>query len=278
MKIKTSAKLNLNLAIKSSGFSSLHRIESLIVPIGLYDEINIDKNSKETDSILFKKELELSNNSTIHKALACLRNNTDLDNFFDIRINKKIPIEAGLGGGSSDAAAVMVCISKICDLQLPAFSTITKEVGSDVPFFINGTSALVKNIGDEIEDYEIAHDIFFLIIVPTFGLSTKAVFNLWDTVQNEDTAMDSFPLTRDITIFNQALELAIMIKPEIKSLKDSIERLLDKKVFMTGTGSTLFSIFDSEEEATDAKSKINIDNRLILVTKKIDYSYKELSD
>ena len=278
MKIKTSAKLNLNLSIKSSEFSSLHRIESLIVPIGLYDEINIDRNSKETDSIIFKKDLELSNNSTIHKALVCLRNNTDLDNFFDIRINKKIPIEAGLGGGSSDAAAVMVCISKICDLQLPAFSTITKEVGSDVPFFINGTSALVKNMGDEIEDYEITNDIFFLIIVPTFGLSTKAVFNLWDRVQNEDTAMDSFPLTRDITIFNQALELAIRIKPEIKSLKDSIEKLLDKKVFMTGTGSTLFSIFDSEEEATDAKSKINIDNRLILVTKKIDYSYKELSD
>ena len=106
MKIKTSAKLNLNLAIKSSGFSSFHRIESLIVPIGLYDEINIDRNSKDNDSIIFKNNLELTNHSTIHKALFCLRNNTDLDNFFNIRINKKIPIEAGLGGGSSDAAAV----------------------------------------------------------------------------------------------------------------------------------------------------------------------------
>ena len=278
MKIKTSAKINLNLEIKSSEVSHLHRIESLMVPIDLYDEINIDRNSKDNDSIIFKNNLELTNHSTIHKALVCLRNNTDLDNFFNIRINKKIPIEAGLGGGSSDAAAVMVSISKICDLQLPVFSIITKEVGSDVPFFINGRSAVVKNVGDKIEDYNIAHDIFFLIIIPTFGLSTKAVFNLWDRIQNDDTAADSFPLTRDITIFNHALEPAMRLKPEIKSLKDSIEKLLGERVFMTGTGSTLFSIFDSEEEAADAKSKINIDNRLILVAKKIDYSYKELSD
>jgi 4-diphosphocytidyl-2-C-methyl-D-erythritol kinase len=278
MKIKTSAKLNLNLAIKNSEKSSLHRIESLMVPIDLYDEITIDRNIKGADSILFKDNLILSNFSTIHKALFCLRKNTNLDKFFDIRVNKNIPVEAGLGGGSSDAAAVMLSISKLCDLELPAFSIITKEVGSDVPFFINGKTALVKNIGDEIEDYNIVGDMFFLIIVPTFGLSTKAVFDLWDRLQNKDTAVDSFSLTSDINIFNHALELAIKIKPEMKTLKESIEKILDKRLFMTGTGSTLFSIFDSKEEAVEAKSKINIDNRLILVTKKNDYSYKELSD
>jgi len=278
MKIKTSAKLNLNLAIKNSEKSSLHRIESLMVPIGLYDEITIDRNIKEADSIVFEDDLVLSNFSTIHKALFCLRKNTNLDKFFDIRVNKYIPVEAGLGGGSSDAAAVMLSISKLCDLELPSFSIITKEVGSDVPFFINGKTALVKNMGDEIEDYKIAGDMFFLIIVPTFGLSTKAVFDLWDRLKNKDIAVESFPLTSGINIFNHALELAIKIKPEMKSFKESIEKILDKRLFMTGTGSTLFSIFDSEEDAVEAKSKINIDSRLILVTKKNDYSYKELSD
>ena len=244
MKIKTSAKLNLNLSIKNSEKSSLHRIESLMVPIGLYDEITINKNIKEVDSILFKDNLELSNYSTIHKALFCLRKNTNLDNFFDIKVNKNIPFEAGLGGGSSNAAAVMLSISKFYDLELPAYSTITEEVGSDVPFFINGKTALVKNIGDEIEDYNIEEDMFFLIIVPTFGLSTKAVFDLWDRLQNEDSDVDSFSLPSGINIFNEALELAIQIKPEMKTLKESIEKILDKRVFMTGTGSTLFSIFD----------------------------------
>ena len=278
MKINTSGKLNLNLCIRNRSETNLHEIESLIVPINLFDEIDIKINSKEHDEITFKDNPELSDYSTVHKALECLRRNTALDKFFDISVNKRIPIQAGLGGGSSDAAAVLVGISKMLGISLPNFSTIVKDVGSDVPFFINGKTSYVKGVGDDIENFYIEQDLYFLVIVPVFGISTEAVFQQWDKQKKEDVIKNNFYLNHEITIFNDTLEAAMRLEPKLKSFKQSLEEVLGKEVFMTGTGSSLFSIYDSEEKAEYAKNNIDIDNRLVLVTKKIDYSYKELLD
>ncbi len=278
MKLKTSGKINLNLSIGHMRNSNLHEVESLIVPIDLFDEINIKINDKEYDEIIFKDNPNLSINSTVHKALLCLRRNSNLDQFFDIHVNKYIPIEAGLGGGSSDAAAVITSISNSLGLLLPDYTTIAKDVGSDVPFFINGKTSKIKGIGDEINNFEIAQDLFFLVIVPVFGISTKAVFQEWDKLNNEDINSKKFYFNDDITIFNDSLEVALRLEPKMKIYKETLEEVLNKEVFITGTGSTLFSIYNSEEEAEYAKSNVDIDNRLLLVTKKIDYSYKELSD
>ena len=278
MKLKTSGKINLNLSIGHMRNSNLHEVESLIVPIDLFDEIDIKINDKEYDEIIFKDNPNLSINSTVHKALLCLRRNSNLDQFFDIHVNKYIPIEAGLGGGSSDAAAVITSISNSLGLLLPDYTTIAKDVGSDVPFFINGKTSKIKGIGDEINNFEIAQDLFFLVIVPVFGISTKAVFQEWDKLNNEDINSKKFYFNDDITIFNDSLEVALRLEPKMKIYKETLEEVLNKEVFITGTGSTLFSIYNSEEEAEYAKSNVDIDNRLLLVTKKIDYSYKELSD
>ena len=278
MKLKTSGKINLNLSIGHMRNSNLHEVESLIVPIDLFDEINIKINDKEYDEIIFKDNPNLSINSTVHKALLCLRRNSNLDQFFDIHVNKYIPIEAGLGGGSSDAAAVITSISNSLGLLLPDYTTIAQDVGSDVPFFINGKTSKIKGIGDEINNFEIAQDLFFLVIVPVFGISTKAVFQEWDKLNNEDINSKKFYFNDDITIFNDSLEVALRLEPKMKIYKETLEEVLNKEVFITGTGSTLFSIYNSEEEAEYAKSNVDIDNRLLLVTKKIDYSYKELSD
>ena len=278
MKLKTSGKLNLNLSIGNMRNSNLHEVESLIVPIDLFDEIGIKINDKEYDEIIFKDNSDLSKNSTVHKALLCLRRNTGLDKYFDISVNKCIPIQAGLGGGSSDAAAVMVSISNMLGLSLPDFATIAKDVGSDVPFFINGKTSKIKGIGDEIKNFDIEQDLFFLVTVPVFGISTKAVFQEWDKLKNEDMKSKKFCFNDDITIFNDSLKVAIRLEPKMKIFKETLEEVLEKEVFITGTGSTLFSIYNSEEEAEFAKSNVDIDNRLLLVTKKIDYSYKELSD
>jgi len=278
MKLKTSGKINLNLSIGHMRNSNLHEVESLIVPIDLFDEINIKINDKEYDEIIFKDNPNLSISSTVHKALLCLRRNSNLDQFFDIHVNKYIPIEAGLGGGSSDAAAVITSISNSLGLLLPDYTTIAKDVGSDVPFFINGKTSKIKGIGDEINNFEIAQDLFFLVIVPVFGISTKAVFQEWDKLNNEDINSKKFYFNDDITIFNDSLEIALRLEPKMKIYKETLEEVLNKEVFITGTGSTLFSIYNSEEEAEYAKSNVDIDNRLLLVTKKIDYSYKELSD
>ena len=278
MKVKTAAKINLNLSIQNSTDSKLHKLDSLIVPIDLYDEIDIHIANENRDNIVFTNNDNLSNESTIHKALACLRGNTDLTNFFNIRIDKGIPIEAGLGGGSSDAAAVLVSIEKMLDLQLPDYLVIANEVGSDVPFFINGKPAKVKNIGDKVEDYFIEKEIFFLIILPNFGLSTKNVFNQWDILKKGNLETEKHKIFDSIEVFNDASHAAFYLEPRLKEMKELIEEELETNIFLTGTGSTLFAVFDNKEDAHLCKEKLVIDNCSTLVTKKIDYSYKALSD
>ena len=278
MKVKTAAKVNLNLSIQNSTDSKLHKLDSLIVPIDLYDEIDIHIANENRDNIVFTNNDNLSNESTIHKALACLRGNTDLTNFFNIRIDKGIPIEAGLGGGSSDAAAVLVSIEKMLDLQLPDYLVIANEVGSDVPFFINGKPAKVKNIGDKVEDYFIEKEIFFLIILPNFGLSTKNVFNQWDILKKGNLETEKHKIFDSIEVFNDASHAAFYLEPRLKEMKELIEEELETNIFLTGTGSTLFAVFDNKEDAHLCKEKLVIDNCSTLVTKKIDYSYKALSD
>tara|TARA_B100000700_G_scaffold144362_2_gene160441 strand:- start:18179 stop:19015 length:837 start_codon:yes stop_codon:yes gene_type:complete len=278
MKVKTAAKINLNLSIQNSTDSKLHKLDSLIVPIDLYDEIDIHIANENRDNIVFTNNDNLSKESTIHKALACLRGNTDLTNFFNIRIDKGIPIEAGLGGGSSDAAAVLVSIEKMLDLQLPDYLVIANEVGSDVPFFINGKPAKVKNIGDKVEDYFIEKEIFFLIILPNFGLSTKNVFNQWDILKKGSLETEKHKIFDSIEVFNDASHAAFYLEPRLKEMKELIEEELETNIFLTGTGSTLFAVFDNKEDAHLCKEKLVIDNCSTLVTKKIDYSYKALSD
>ena len=278
MKVKTAAKINLNLSIQNSTDSKLHKLDSLIVPIDLYDEIDIHIANENRDNIVFTNNDNLSNESTIHKALACLRGNTDLTNFFNIRIDKGIPVEAGLGGGSSDAAAVLVSIEKMLDLQLPDYLVIANEVGSDVPFFINGKPAKVKNIGDKVEDYFIEKEIFFLIILPNFGLSTKNVFNQWDILKKGNLETEKHKIFDSIEVFNDASHAAFYLEPRLKEMKELIEEELETNIFLTGTGSTLFAVFDNKEDAHLCKEKLVIDNCSTLVTKKIDYSYKALSD
>ena len=165
-KIKSYAKINISLNVLGKLNSKLHKIESLVSFIDLYDEIDICIANENIDNIVFTNNKNLSKESTIHKAIACLRRNTNLTNFFNIKIDKGIPIEAGLVGGSSDAAAVLIAIKKMLDIQLPDHLVIANEVGSDVPFFINGKPAKVTNIGDKVEDYLIEKEIFFLIILP----------------------------------------------------------------------------------------------------------------
>ena len=278
MKVKTAAKINLNLSIQNSPDSNLHKLDSLIVPIDLYDEIDICIANENKDNIVFTNNKNLSKESTIHKAVACLRRNINLTNFFNIKIDKGIPIEAGLGGGSSDAAAVLLAIKKMLDIQLPDHLVIANEVGSDVPFFINGKPAKVTNIGDKVEDYLIEKEIFFLIVLPNFGLSTKNVFHQWDILTKENLETEKHTVFDSIEVFNDASHAAFYLEPRLKEMKDLIQEELDKNIFLTGTGSALFAVFDNKDDADLCKEKLVIDNCSTLVTKKIDYSYKELSD
>ena len=150
MKLRTSAKINLNLEIFSEKQDSLHKLSSLMIPIDLYDDIKIEESINE--NIKFSDGNLNNIESTIHKALKLIRkNNPSFDKSFDIYIDKKIPYNSGLGGGSSDAGALIRYLCDNYELDLPSNLEIVREVGSDVPFFIQGVSAVIQGIGEIVE-------------------------------------------------------------------------------------------------------------------------------
>ena len=270
MKLRTSAKINLNLEIFSEKQDSLHKLSSLMIPVDIYDDIEIEESISE--NIKFSDENLNKIESTIHKALKLIRkNNPSFDKSFDIYINKKIPYNSGLGGGSSDAGAVIRYLCDNYEIDLPSNLEIVREVGSDVPFFVHGVSAIVQGIGEIVEPIDLKTDLDLLIAVPKVGLSTKEVFNSFDTLdfQNRDT--DNWS---EIEIFNDLWPAAIEVYPELISLRDDLQIKYQNRFFMSGSGSSFFSIIDATKELTPEYESFSF----IQYCKKIDCSLYQNDD
>ena len=270
MNLRTSAKINLNLEIFSEKQDNLHKLSSLMIPIDVYDNIDIEESLSE--SIKYSDENLNKIESTIHKALKLIKkNNPSFDKRFGIYVDKKIPYNSGLGGGSSDAGAVIRYLCDSYDLDLPSNIEIVREVGSDVPFFVHGISAIVQGIGEIVEPIDLKTDLDLLIAVPKVGLSTKEVFNSFDTLdfQNRDT--DNWS---EIEIFNDLWPAAIEVHPELVSLREDLQVKYQSRVFMSGSGSSFFSIIDATKELTPEYESFSF----IQYCKKIDCSLYQNDD
>ena len=270
MKLRTSAKINLNLEILSEKQDNLHKLSSLMIPIDIYDDIEIKESVSET--IKFSDENLNTIESTIHKALKLVRkNNPSFDKSFDIYIDKKIPYNSGLGGGSSDAGAV---IRYLCDnygLDLPSNLEIVREVGSDVPFFVHGVSAVIQGIGEIVEPIDLNNDLDLLIAVPKVGLSTKDVFNSFDTLDSKNRNTDTW---KAIKIFNDLWPAAIEVYPELVSLRKALQEKYENKFFMSGSGSSFFSIIQEKKELKFEYESLSF----VQYCKKIDCSLSQNDD
>lgn len=270
MKLRTSAKINLNLEILSEKQDNLHKLSSLMIPIDIYDDIEIKESVSET--IKFSDENLNTIESTIHKALKLVRkNNPSFDKSFDIYIDKKIPYNSGLGGGSSDAGAVIRYLCDNYELDLPSNLDIVREVGSDVPFFVQGVSAVIQGIGEIVEPLDLNTDIDLLIAVPKVGLSTKDVFDSFDTLHSKNRDTDTW---NEIGIFNDLWPAATEIYSELVSLREALQEKYQNKFFMSGSGSSFFSIIEAREELKPENESFSF----IQYCKKIDCSLYQNDD
>ena len=270
MKLRTSAKINLNLEIFSEKQDSLHKLSSLMIPVDIYDEIEIEESISE--NIKFSDENLNKIESTIHKALKLIRkNNPSFDKSFDIYINKKIPYNSGLGGGSSDAGAVIRYLCDNYEIDLPSNLEIVREVGSDVPFFVQGVSAVIKGIGEIVESLDLNTDLDLLIAVPKVGLSTKDVFNTFDSLNSKNRDTDTW---NKIEIFNDLWPAATEVYPELVSLREDLQVKYQNKFFMSGSGSSFFSIIDPIKELIPEYESFSF----IQYCKKIDCSLYQNDD
>jgi 4-diphosphocytidyl-2-C-methyl-D-erythritol kinase len=160
-------------------------------------------------------------------------------------LDKRIPVGGGLGGGSADAAAAIDCSLQMWGVGLSPsmLDAVALELGADVPFFVRDVAAaLVSGRGETVERLPLTTDYGLLLVTPPIAMSTAAVFARFDELQT--------PIGQDD--INDLWPAAVSLAPELGTMRAELERLSAKAWLMSGSGSTLFTVFDSGEEAAAA--------------------------
>ena len=251
--IEAPAKLNLNLFVKQKSKNGLHFLESDICFLELTDKIFFKFSDKDLFSQYSKEKgfkIDCKSN-LILEALKKFRNLTGWKKFFSIYLKKNIPIGAGLGGGSADAAATLIILKKLFNIHTKEnkitksmLYDIGKEIGSDVPACIESKDLRLKGYGDKIFRTKNPDNFYFLIIYPNIKLSTKSVFNYYEKNQINDKTHNMF--WRNININNSLLLSAVSLAPEILNVLNSLKNSNNIIAYgMTGSGSSCFGIFEN---------------------------------
>ena len=278
--INAPAKLNLNLFVKQISNNGLHFLESDICFLELTDTLFFQFSNKDifSQDIADKNFIIEPNNNLILRALKEFRNLTGWNRHFSIYLKKKIPIGAGLGGGSADAAATLILLRKLFNDQTKinkisknTLFEIGKRLGSDIPACIESKDLKIKGYGDKIFRNKTPDGFYFLIINPNIQLSTKDIFIYFDNMQNNKIEKSNI-FWDGINIQNSLLKPATKLAPEISDLINSLA--ISKKIVaygMTGSGSSCFGIF---KNLSDIKASLKYFNTkyFIWFGKKKNYS------
>ena len=267
LNIFSPAKVNLFLKVLKKRLDGYHEIITLMQPISIYDEILLDVSD---GSGIFvecnNKNIPLDRTNLAYRAAEMFLRKAGIQKEVHIRIKKNIPAAAGLGGGSSNAASVLKGLNNI----LPSgFSTsslmeIGAELGSDVPFFILNHSAIAYGRGEKLDLIEIPGD-WYVIVNPGFPVSTAWVYgNLLLTKEQEDINIPSLKnRLKDICIEdileNDLEGVTVLEYPDIKDIKSGLRGAGAAGALMSGSGSTVFGVFENKEAAGIAFIRIKND-------------------
>lgn len=255
IKVKAIAKINLGLNVVAKRNDGFHDLETIFYPINdLYDELEFER----SNTFHFEDNYDFDN--IILRAVELLENETKKRINVRISLKKNIPIGAGLGGGSSDAAITLKTLNTLFDLNIPknTLREIAIELGSDVPFFIDPIPSIGKSRGEVLTpiDLYIHHPI--LLINPGINVSTKDAFaTIHPTLPAFDyTTIIEYEVNNFKNFIVNDFENSVFEKHvAIKNIK--IKMLSSGAVFslMSGTGSTVYSIFNSLKEAEKCVSE-----------------------
>ena len=183
MQVFAPAKINLCLKILGRRDDGFHEIETLIAPISLYDEIRIDKGDAK-EGIEFRcgaPSVPKGDENLAVRAAKAFVAATEIDPAISIELKKKIPHGAGLGGGSSDAASVLLALNELFETKLPreALAKMAEAIGSDVPFFIFQSAAVCKGRGELVTPTRLREQLSVLLLKPGFGVPTQWAYSRW---------------------------------------------------------------------------------------------------
>ncbi|GAA0092522.1 4-(cytidine 5'-diphospho)-2-C-methyl-D-erythritol kinase [Paraclostridium bifermentans] len=267
--LKSRAKVNLSIDVLGKREDGYHLVEMIMQTIDLYDKLKITE--IEENSILIKSnslDIPLNEDNIMYKAVNLLKNQFNIEKGIEISIEKNIPVAAGMAGGSSNAAAVLVGLNKLWNLGLSEneLKDIGLKLGADVPFCITGGSALAEGIGEKLTNIKgLPEDLNILVCKPNIFVSTKEVYQslnmdkvkrrpknkeLIDALQKEDVKFISENMV------NVLEEVTSLKYSEIGQIEDIMIKNKALGSMMSGSGPTVFGLFDNKDCAIKAKEDL----------------------
>ena len=265
--IKAHAKINWSLNILALREDGYHELDMLMQSLQLHDEL-IFEPARWLSLSVNGPTLPVGGRNLIIRAANALNEYTGERHGARIQLKKHIPIRAGLGGGSADCAIALLALNQLWNLYLPMdkLLEIGGKLGADVPFCMTGGLARVGGVGEKIERIPGAPSVPLAMVTPGGGLSTPAVFKAWDDggypivpvdLPGLADALVKGDLGRAQELSHNSLEApAISLMPEIGEIITAFRGMGARMVRMTGSGSTVFAAFDTDDQAKAAAAKI----------------------
>ena len=280
MELKAYAKINLGLKILDKTSDGYHILDMVILPISLCDDIKITKRNDNISTVKVINNVELPVENSITKSIKLMQEKYGFNNGFDVEIEKNIPTQAGMGGGTADAAEILKAINVLMDINVPIneLEDGAMKVGSDVVYSLYSTLSRVQGKGEILTKITKYFKYPILIVKPKSGIKTKECFELYKKENDNiplnviDKLIDS--LEKDLVIVrkyakNSLLKPATKLAPIINKI---IRTLLEKNIDliqMSGSGSTIYAIDKDENKLREVYELIKDEYSFVGIYKTI---------
>jgi 4-diphosphocytidyl-2-C-methyl-D-erythritol kinase len=268
VRLRAPAKVNLRLEVLGRRPDGYHEIRSLVTAAGLFDELKFDPAAPGFFELFCDEPALPSDQSNlVARAARLMAEQIGRDPGARIALHKSIPLGAGLGGGSSDAAATLRVLNELWEAGLPEaeLARIGAEIGSDVPLFFSLPAAVLEGRGERVTRTELRWSGWLLLVLGEAAVSTAEVYRAWrpndsrtrdaGAIQRMADAAEAETLSE--LCLNELQPAVFRVAPGVERMYARVQGTVGTRIFVSGAGSTLFALFDSRQEAQSAGRKLS---------------------
>ncbi len=260
--LESPAKVNLRLEILKKREDGYHELRTVLQKINLHDLLHFSlKKEKGLSITTDHPNLPVGKRNLVYQAVQSILKKSDYQGGVLIKIEKRIPLGAGLGGGSSNAANALKAMNQLLKLNLPKRELMRMglEIGADVPFFFFNGAAIASGIGEQLKKIELP-ELWYVLIYPNFEVSTRWVYQnfLLTKKQFHFNLHKLLRTPQEISriLWNDLEEVVLREYPQIGMMKKMLYAAGALGTSMTGSGPTVFGVFSEEGGASEAYKKI----------------------
>ena len=261
--------MNIRLKVTGRREDGYHELVSIMIPVDLFDHLELD--TTRGGGITFACEglkVPRGENNLVHRAARSFFLRTGFREEISIKLIKNIPVAAGMGGGSSDAAAVLLALNEMWSgpLSFSELHKIAVELGADIPFFLTGEPCLARGIGEILEPIKTWPKCWYVIVRPPVEVTTSWVYgNLklilttgeYDYIKK---ILNEAPVSVPQILENDLERVTVATFPIIETIKKSLIQAGAQGALMTGSGPSVFGVFPTKDQALSGKQHLALQN------------------